>query len=246
MKTPEEILMLEWGVRREIREDKYKIKNGQIIELDLSNSSISDISSLASLKNLKKLHLVENKIRDISKLGELVNLCELDLSSNQISDISHLRNLLNLTKLNLSDNKIGDISALTNLINLKELNLSYNVISDILPLSNLVNLNRLDLIDNKINNILEVFVEKIKLDFFYEFKFSGIFLEKNPLNPEIKQAIESNGREGLLAYYDNLKKGKKPFNEAKLIFLGEPFSGKTSLMEYLLGKVFIEKDRVND
>ena len=46
MKTPEEILMLEWGVRREIREDKYKIKNGQIIELDLSNSSISDISSL--------------------------------------------------------------------------------------------------------------------------------------------------------------------------------------------------------
>lgn len=223
--------------------------------IDLDSNEISDISPLTRLKNLKTLDLSANLITDISPLANLKNLRDIKLSHNQITDITPLANLKNLREAELSYNHIIDIVSLANLKNLRKIYLDNNHITDILFLANLKNLTNLYLDNNQITIIPELFVRQIKLDYFhskldYLYSFDGSFieniihLEKNPLLPEIKQAIESNGREGLLAYYDNLKKGKKPFNEAKLIFLGEPNSGKTSLMEYLLGKPFDKDKRV--
>ncbi len=172
MKKTEEILMLEKQLGIKIGEDKYKIEDGRVVELDLTKNQLSDISPLANL----------------------VNLRVLDLDLNEISDISLLANLVNLSVLNLGNNQLSDIP--------------------------------------------EIFVKQIKLDYSLDNFANNIHIGQNPLLPEINQAIKSNGREGLLAYYDNLKKGKKPFNEAKLIFLGEPDAGKTSLMRYLLNKPF--------
>ncbi|MER0439181.1 COR domain-containing protein [Emticicia sp. W12TSBA100-4] len=222
MKKPREIIRLEreWGF--EIYD--YMSLDGKVISILLTHNQITDITSLSNLKNLSVIFLSDNQITDISPLANLKGLRELYLSGNQITDISPLKNLVNLSKVYLENNRITDVSPLANLKKLTHLDLSYNSISD----------------------ISENFVRQIQLNY----SLSGISRRKrinlgnNPLNPEIKQAIESGGREGLLAYYDNLKKGKKPFNEAKLVFLGEPFSGKTSLMEYLLGKPFVEKDRV--
>ena len=58
-----------------------------------SNRMISDISSLAFLKNLKELNLARNKISDVSPLATLRNLEELQLQSNNLSDISPLDGL---------------------------------------------------------------------------------------------------------------------------------------------------------
>lgn len=223
-----------------------KLKNLKI--LDLSYNTISNISALEKLEKLTWLCLRGNNIIDISYLSQIYTLNELILDYNKIGSVSSLANLINLKHLDLEGNVIEDISAIGNLMQLNILYLAHNKIREIDALANLNNLELLDIASNKITHIPENFINQIKLDYSLNVidgdKAEQIFLFNNPLLPEIKQAIESNGREGLLAYYDNLKKGKKPFNEAKLIFLGEPFSGKTSLMEYLLGKPFVEKDRV--
>ncbi len=260
MEKPKEILMLEKELGIKIGEKNYKIENGQVVELYLRGNQIRDISPLANLVNLSKLYLRENKLSDISPLANLVNLSELNLRGNQLSDISPLANLVNLSELDLRGNQISNISPLANLVNLTLLNLGENQLSDISPLANLVNLillflsinqlsdisllanlvnlSVLNLRRNQLSDIPEIFVKQIKLDYSFDYLNDNICIGENPLLPEINQAIKSNGREGLLAYYDNLKKGKKPFNEAKLIFLGEPDAGKTSLMRYLLNKPF--------
>ncbi len=95
----------------------YKFEN--LIYLSFRSNEIRDISSLKDLKKLKILDLFDNRIQDISALKDLKELKELNLSYNQIQDISVLKNLPQLEKLNLNDNKISDFSVLKvlNLIN---------------------------------------------------------------------------------------------------------------------------------
>ena len=102
--------------------------------LSLSNNSISDISPLAGLTNLKGLWLHSNAFSDISPLSGLTNLIVLDLQNNDISNISLLASFTNLTHLYLYNNTISNIVPLADLINLKVLNLRYNAISNIIPL----------------------------------------------------------------------------------------------------------------
>jgi internalin A len=124
-----------------------------MIQLDLCDNQITEISILGSLTNLTVLNLNYNQISDISSLGSLTNLTTLDLSGNIISDISSLGSLTNLTTLDLFDNKISDISILGSLTNLTSLYLDYNKISDISILGSLTNLTTLSLRGNKISDI---------------------------------------------------------------------------------------------
>ena len=127
---------------------------GNLTMLDLGcNYRIFDISPLSSLTNLTTLSLSHNKISDISPLSSLTNLTTLDLLYNEISDISPLSSLTNLTTLVLTYNEISDISPLSSLTNLTTLSLHDNSISDISPLSSLTNLTTLDLYANSISDI---------------------------------------------------------------------------------------------
>ena len=75
-----------------------------ITELDLSFNQLTDISGIRLFKNIKKLHLWNNRFfKDISKLKDLKNLKFLDISSNQIKDISVIKDLKNLEYLNIRD-----------------------------------------------------------------------------------------------------------------------------------------------
>lgn len=119
-----------------------------------SSNTITDITPLSDLYNLRELDLSNNQIEDISPLSELTNLYGLGLRDNQISDITPLSNLTNLTWwLHLHGNQIEDISPLSNLTELKDLELSDNLISDINPLSNFTRLTDLKLQDNQISDI---------------------------------------------------------------------------------------------
>jgi len=175
-------------------------------------------------------------------LIELKKLTNLNLWDNQIIDISSLRDLINLTNLDLSYNQISDITPLKELKNLTNLDLSYNQISNITPLKELKNLRKLELYGNQIKIFPEELLElnlaiwlKLKYKYKYEYEYkSGIYLENNPIK-EPPLEIVSQGNEAIKRYFQDLKlQGRGKLNEAKLIIVGEPEAGKSTLMECLL------------
>ena len=97
--------------------EEFYERNKNTTGVNLSKSSISDISFLSNLINFKWLDLNRNLISDISFLSKLKNIEKLDLSNNQISDISPLFNLKNLKIVHFYKNPIDrdDIIKLKNL-----------------------------------------------------------------------------------------------------------------------------------
>ncbi len=209
-----------------------------LTSLDLSSSQITDLSLLSNLLNLEKLNLSHNQITDLSPLSNLSELKMLYLGNNQISDLSPLANLVNLEHIQLIDNQISDLSPLANLVNLFSLRLSDNQINDISPLSNLVKLEYLDLSNNEIrylkkNDIINF--KSVKIIFKENYMRSAFNLYGNPLPPAMIEAIKSGGREALLEYLEAQEKGTVKIEEAKMVLLGEPRAGKTTLQKYLMG-----------
>jgi len=110
--------------------------------------NLTDISALASLKNLQKLSLPDcYELTDISALASLNNLQKLSLPNcYELTDIRALASLENLEKLHLySCHNLTDISALASLNNLKELRLGGERLKGIRALASLENLKELHL-----------------------------------------------------------------------------------------------------
>jgi len=234
--------------------------------LYFSNCQISDLSFLKNLTNLKKLYLYRNEISDVSFLQNLTNLRELYLRSNKISNISFLQNMTDLQELDLLDNKISDISFLQNLTNLKMLDLNKNKISDVSFLQNLITLHSLDLTNNKIsdisflqnlsnlqalhlgfNQILNItpllgLIEK-DVPVQWENKYrNSIVLGGNPLIAPPPEVI-IQGNQAISNWF---KANKKALNELKLILIGDPQAGKTSILRRLIDDIFIDGEKQTD
>lgn len=183
---------------------------------------------------------------DEYQIGEKSNIIYLDLASLRIKDLKPLEKFIYLEKLRLWDNDISDLTPLQELKQLKELDLRDNQITDLTPLKELQQLTILDLSQNQITNInaLKGLIAKnIPINHYYSFRETAICLYDNPLPPPLIEAIKQ-GNQAVLDYLDNLEKeeqkGARPLNEAKMVIIGEPDAGKTSLMNYLLGKPFTE------
>ena len=132
----------------------------QLTDLDLRNQSITDISALSGLVNLRVLQLGggSNSITDLSPLAGLTNLEVLSLPHG-MPDISALAGLTNLRQLVIQSlwqppaHQLTDISALSGLTNLRVLWLGFNSITDISALSGLTRLIDLQLLENNITDI---------------------------------------------------------------------------------------------
>jgi small GTP-binding protein len=210
-----------------------------LTSLELSQNQINDISVLAKLVNLIELKLDGNQINDISILKELSNLTTLYLGSNQISDISILGCLSGLSLLDLSRNKIYDISVLGLLTNLISLNLSENAINDITDLGSLWGLTSLDLSYNNIETLpLSLFLLEMNIN-LNEYPSKGIRLSNNPIQKPPLDIVKL----GWQAALDWFSANKKRLNEIKIILLGDPKAGKTSLLKRLKYDTF-NKDEV--
>jgi internalin A len=211
-----------------------KLNNLQ--RLRLTHNNVSDVSSLVKLEKVQKLELGMNKISDILPLEKLYDLEDLDLSRNQISDISPLEKFTKLKTLNLSNNIILDISFLAKLLNLQELRLYNTQISDVSPLISLTNLITLSLSNNQITNIFPLLkLEKLKYLYVENNPIKGIPIEYTTDTPKKIMGIEMGDKrsaiEKIRAYYAAIEKEAQYIFEGKLVLVGEPAAGKTSLSE---------------
>jgi len=198
-------------------------------ELDLSGNQIQDLSPLSKLTELKLLFLIKNKIKDLGHLKDLKELQELDFSENQVQDIDVLQHLTNLQSLVFSLNQVQDIDALQQLTNLQSLVFASNQVQDISGIKDLTNLQKLVFASNQVQDIdaLQQLTNLQSLVFF-----SNPFLEKLP--EEIRNKDWKEVLQVWLDTYGKTVEVAKPIREAKVVFVGEGGSGKTSLMHLLL------------
>ena len=211
-----------------------------LTRLYLCFNYVSNLSALSGLWNLTQLDLMDNRISDLSALSSLRNLMQLDLDFNQVSDLSALSGLWNLKQLSVIKNQVSSLNALSGLLNLTELNLAVNQISDLSMLSGLKSVMYFDLSYNQISDLsplLDLIKQDIPLGIERDYDFPKIIVGGNPLvHPPIE--IVEQGNQAVLDYFAVLEKGTAYLNEAKLIIVGEPAAGKTSLMECLWNPAF--------
>jgi len=201
------------------------IKNNAIklnLDSEVTGEKLSDndlrelILDIRKVKSLAALNLSNNKINDVSFLKDLKSLKALDLRNNQIKDASFLKELKSLTILYLNNNQIGDVSFLKELKFLTALNLSGNQISDVSFLKELEYLTWLYLSNNP------------KLDLPQRLKENEVSVKKDIA--------------AIIGYYEQLEKGKDYIYEAKVLIVGEPGAGKTTLFRKLRNSDYLPQE----
>jgi internalin A len=132
--------------------------------------------------------------------------------------------LKGLTTLNLSGNNISDVSFLKEFKELTFLDLSGNNISDVSFLKELTELTSLDLSGNYLKDV--TFLKELK-------GLENLVLSNNPISqPPIE--IVGQGLTAIREYFNQEEKyGQDIVYEAKLLIIGEPDAGKTTLINKL-------------
>lgn len=140
-----------------------------ISSLTITNNNISDLSSLANLKNLSIVYFSKNNVEDISALCAMDKVEGLDLSYNKIADIGCLEGkLADYAYLDVSGNNgITGIEKLTSISNLIADNIGLESLES---LSNLNELTSLSVRNNNIKNLAGLNTNKETL---YSLDLSG-------------------------------------------------------------------------
>lgn len=202
----------------------------EIIFLDLSNNKkISDFSIIKNFKKINRLFLSNVLISDYSFLEKL-NIKTLFLASNNIVDISFLKKMNNIITLYLSYNKISNIEVVRDLIEISSLYLNDNHIRDISALKELNSLRILELENNQISEIEQ-------FEFIYNLPSLNIKASHNPCFKidEIRFEEKSNHYDTILNALKKINESKKLYRlPAKVLFLGNTESGKSTLLDYIL------------
>jgi len=206
--------------------------------LDLENNNISDLPhDVYKLNNLRKIDIQNNQISKLPvEINKLTKLTDLLAGNNIINELPHnITSLTELRVIELENNKITrlpvDIEKLNKLIILNIKNNRINEIPD--GICKLSKLQRLDLSNNNINKL------PVHLDHLINLK--ELFLEDNSLNipPEILEDFDKPFE--IITYYQrnisNLNNTEK-LNEAKVVIVGQPSVGKTSLVKRLIKNEF--------
>jgi internalin A len=215
--------------------------------LKLSHNNLKDVSFLSQLTRLNELDLSHNQLTNVDVISNLTCLKTLNLSVNNLSDVSFLRELTGLISLNLQTTNVSNYDFINYLTNLTSLYLGMNrLLSDnSLKAEYLQKLTKLYTIDVSFSNIS-------KLDFILclpSVKLLDVTNNNLNLPKYLKKIIEdkkpffldTNEINQIVRYYEQLEKqleeGKDYIYEARVLIVGEPKSGKTTLTQ----KVFDNK-----
>ena len=121
--------------------------------LNKTSYSPTNLSALASLKNLEILDFSSTRISNLSGLSNLSKLKYLDVSYTQVSDITPIAQLKELEILDVSCTEITELTPISSLTNLKELSFHQTQVCDLLPLTKLPYLRRLEFFMTKVLDI---------------------------------------------------------------------------------------------
>ena len=124
--------------------------------LDISGTSVDDISPLRNANKLKTLKANSTLIEDLSALKYCLTLEELEVANTTLDDLSVLANLPNLQKINLSGTQVSRVNGLKNCPNLTSLNLGGTRIANIGIVQDLPLLRNLDISNTAVRDLTPV------------------------------------------------------------------------------------------
>ncbi|MEL4357540.1 MULTISPECIES: leucine-rich repeat domain-containing protein [unclassified Luteococcus] len=146
-----------------------------LTRLDLSRNALTDITDVASLRQLQELWLGNNRIASLTPVAPLTHLQVLDARSNRIGSLAPVATATALQELLVDDNQLTDLSAVARLPRiitveaafnrigslkplagrrtLRSVQLWGNQVSDLTPLSGLTGLVALDLAANRVSRV---------------------------------------------------------------------------------------------
>lgn len=127
----------------------------ELVELNISGSSITDLKGLEFATNLEKLEMQSIEIGSMDPIADLSSLNHLDARNTTLPDgsLDFLDNLTNLRFVDFRGTGLSDISNLSILENLEEIYLRANDITDLSPLSGLTKLTYLNIHTNPVTDI---------------------------------------------------------------------------------------------
>ena len=225
-----------------------------LTSLGLENNYLTQLpDSITQLTNLASLDLGGNLLTDISEsITQLTDLTSLGLENNYLTQLpDSITQLPNLTSLDLGRNLLTDIpESITRLRDLTSLDLMYNHFTDIPEsITQLSNLTWLRLWGNDLTEMPESITrlsKLVSLDCGYNeltaipesitqlSKLVRLELAGNPIKSPPQEIVDA-GLESIRNYFSQIKvQSVEQMYEAKLLIVGEPGAGKTSLMGKLL------------
>jgi internalin A len=195
---------------------------------------VSDLSPLKDLKQLKVLNIALTQVSDLSPLKNLNRLIGVNIASTQVIDLNPLKDLNQLIALIASVNQVIDLSPLKDLKKLRQLDISSTKVSDLSPLKDLTTLEELYVNSTQVSDLrpLKGFIEKgieLKLLETGWIDKKGIYVQHCPLDKSLIAAIKK-GNKAVLNYFN---KPKQRLFEVRVLILGEPRAGKTTLRRKL-------------
>lgn len=191
--------------------------NVQLQILDLSDNNLVDLKSIPYLPNLKTLDASRNKLISIRIEMELRSLITVDFRYNFLANTVGIDRMPFLQNIDLRRNSIVAIDELAKLEHIATIRLNGNPLRDLSPLFSLIR-----------REIPAIWDDS-------NWRGNGIYIEDCPLiDPPID--IAEQGSDAILNFLRQIDEqgGTVPLYEAKLIMVGEPGAGKTSLTEKLI------------
>ena len=124
--------------------------------LTAADNDVTDLTPLSSLQALKHLAITENTVEDLSPLAGLPQLATIIANANQISSLDPVVNIPKLEVLEVAQNAFQDLNPLDTVYTLNILNAAGNGITDITPVANLLALQQLILHTNDITDLIPI------------------------------------------------------------------------------------------
>ncbi len=199
-----------------------------LIRLLANNTNIEDLTPLSSLALLKYLDVSETRAKNILPLASLNHLESLTIMGTNVGDITPIKQLDKIKHLSLANTKIKNITPLANLKYLTYLDISSTFVTNLKAIARLKSIRSLDFSSTEVTDLspIQDLIENGLKFRNQSDPWGGIFFAGCPIKNPPPEIIKQ-GEEVALRYIRS--NDLRSFYESKVILVGDPHAGKTSL-----------------